>query len=122
MEQGLIIATKNGLGYMTAVHLTATKSQNTVRVSFRDSFLLLVQRLLKLFTQAIRVVFKAVENFGRKPIMKLCESISECDTAAKGQLDRLVDGRLASSGTSAAAPEGDGTGKTSRASRKCPSK
>lgn len=50
LEQRLINAGKEVLGFMITIHLKAVKFQNSVSKSFRGSFAWLVHRLQILFT------------------------------------------------------------------------
>lgn len=57
----------------------------------------------------------SVSNLGREALIKVCRSISECEAPAKGRLDRLIGGDLASSGASAAVLIAGEAGRVSRA-------
>lgn len=70
-------------------------------------------------------VSKYFYDSGRKEFSKLCESISECEAAAKGGLNRFVCAALASQKTSATfldASETNGANGTREASGASPSK
>lgn len=113
MEQYLINASKDVLGYMVALHANEVMSQNNVRKSFRGSFTSLVQWIQTVFTQKFAAVSKSLNDSGRETIIEFCRSISECEVAAKGRLDRLVGGDCASPGAGAVVPEAVGTGGAS---------
>lgn len=60
-------------------------------------------------------MYRSVDDSGREELINLCESISECEVAAKGRLCMLVDGAISSSETSAAISDAGVTGGTSGA-------
>lgn len=107
MEQRLIIASRDVLGYMNALHAKVVKSKNTVMESFQDNFASLVQQLLTLFMQENAAVSKSVDDSRCETFNRHRRSISECEAVAKCQFDRLVRDDRASLETSAAVSKAD---------------
>lgn len=83
------------------VHLRAEKSNSIFMASSCDCIALLVQQLQTLVTQKVATVSKFVNISEREELIVICGGINEYELSAKGRLDGLVGGALASSGKSA---------------------
>lgn len=81
MEQRLINASKDELGYMDPLHLKAVMSQGTVMESLPGNFVLHVQSLQTLSTNEVVAVSDFINDAGHETLIDLCKSISECETA-----------------------------------------
>lgn len=74
-----------------------------------------MQQSQTLFTQEATAFSKSIGDASRETFIELCGSISECETAAKGRLDRLVGGDFGSSRICAAVRRADWSGGANEA-------
>lgn len=89
------------------------KSENISKKSFHRFFPLFVQRLQVFFTQGVVAVFKFINSSVRDVMTELGGSMSKCEAAAKGRIDRLLGDLSASFGPSAAVPKVSGSSEAS---------
>lgn len=95
MQQRLFNEINDVLGYIDTLHSKVMKSQHTVKMLFCGSIELLIQCFWTIFRQNITAFSKYVDKFGCQVLVELCRSIPECEAAAKGYLDRILNGELA---------------------------
>lgn len=119
IEERLINESKDALGYIEALHSNAVEFDNTVRGSFRGSFVAPAQWLQTIFTQKVAAVSMTVNKLELEALIELRWNIFECEAAAMCRLDRVVCCDLSFPETGAAVSE---AGKNGEASEVGPSK